>query len=135
MLNREIGEHVEGLGLGFVVAPIYHWSDTPYWGIACKKAKEQFAKAGALIVPEFSADDVSVQVYDSLPKPITDQRGNVFTDALVFLFNKPAPISVWKRTEPGAVKKDLIARVVIGLTPQQKAELVMAGRWSRKTVN
>lgn len=134
-LDRVKGEHIEGLGEAFQVSPLYRWADTVYWDTACKKARDQFEKAGAIIIPEFSAEDISIQVYDELPNPITDQHGNVFRAAIVFLFNKKSPVAVWKRTEPGSVEKDLIARVVIGLTPQQRSELVMSGRMVEKVVN
>lgn len=134
-LDRVKGEHIEGLGLAHQVSPLYRWADTPYWGIACDKAREHFAKAGAVIIPEFSAEDISVQVYDDLPMPITDQNGNVFRHAVAFLFSKATPVAVWKRTEPGSIQKDLIARVVIGIDDRQKSELEMSGRWPKKAVN
>ena len=54
-------------------------------------------------------------------------------DVLVFLFCRKVAVGNWKRQMFGT--KELFHPVVIGLTPQQKAELVMAGRWPAKVVN
>lgn len=134
-LNREWGEHVEGLGHNYKIAPLRKWQDTRYWAEACEQAAGQFERAGAMLIPQFSEQHILIQEYRNLKKPLVNKDGMLFFDAVVFLFNYSTPISVWKRDESGEVKKDLIARVVVGLTPEQKAELVMAGRWSDRTVN
>jgi hypothetical protein len=135
-LNRTWGEHVEGLGQDYKLASLSKWTDTRYWDSACERAAQQFERAGATMLPKFDEQHILVQEYHNLKKPLVDKEtGTLFFDAVVFLFNYSTPISVFKRDDPGQVKKDLIARVVIGLTPAQKAELVMAGRWRDKVAH
>lgn len=135
VLNRTWGEHVEGLGVDYKIAPLSKWTDTPFWAQACTAAAKQFERAGATMLPPFSAEHILVQEYRRLKKPLVAKTGEIFTDAVVFLFNYSVPIAVWKRGESGRVNKDLVARVVIGLTAPQKAELVMSGRWSEKVAH
>ena len=96
------------------------------------RAEQAFAKAGCQIKVAFDAEHVLVQEYHDLPSPIMIGDLQV-PDVLVFLFCRKVAVGNWKRQMFGT--KELFHPVVIGLTPQQKAELVMAGRWPAKVVN
>lgn len=68
-LNREQGEHLEGLGGGHKVVPADKWKDTPFWAIANVQAAQEMAKAGALLPIVFGEDGVLVQEYEHNSPP------------------------------------------------------------------
>ena len=118
-LNRVTGEHVEGLGDGFVIVPLAKWADTIFWEAAYMDARQKFLTAGAQGRVDFDDQHVLVQEYHDL-------------DAIAFIFCQTVVVNNWKKQKFGM--KELFHPSVVKFTPEQRAELIMAGRWQSERV-
>ena len=118
-LNRVAGEHVEGLGDDFTIVPLAKWAATIFWEGAYMNAVDKFTRAGAQGRIAFDDQHVLVQEY-------LDQG------CIVFIFCQIVVVNNWKKQSFGM--KELYHPSVVKLSPAQKAELVMAGRWATERV-
>lgn len=132
-LNRIAGEHVEGLGDKFKIAPLRKWTDTHFWTEACADAQKKFANAGALAKVTFDEQHILVQEYQDLQRPLM-KGGKAYKNALVFIFCREVYVSNWKTARRGV--HELIHPVVFGINEQIKSEFIATGRWqARELVN
>jgi hypothetical protein len=104
-LDHVNGEHIGKLGVG-KVAPLFKWSDTPFFEIACEHAEKAFLKAGALRPISFDTSEILVMEY-----PMKDR--------LAFLFCRN--IAGTERLYPFIIK----------LEQEAISDLVNSGRWER----
>lgn len=62
-LDKENGEHIEGLGPHDAIAPVHKWYEAGLVQDAANQAADAFAAAGALLPVTFREDDILIQEY------------------------------------------------------------------------